>query len=160
MERQTEISVLRIPADGSDPCVVNLPLCKNNGNVDSGTMGIEATLKQVPDLRQYEDSINLKHCHLFTDQNEIYYIYKCISETEKKLLENRHLRFYEYTQVYGDAFIFKRSSSDGGKSLSGKTTIFDNMDEFASDFISGGKARSEASEMAEWSRDIRTNQSK
>ena len=147
------IEILRIPAEGPlETVTVGLGRALDNGsqNVDRDTVDQEAWLGHVPDLNDYEDTINLDHRRLL-DYDGKYYMYKCDSPTSARLPENEHFkdvdpRSLEPRSLYGDVFVFKVS---GARKIRGLwKAVFVDIEPFALSFCERGFAYDIARKMA------------
>lgn len=120
--RDPEVQVLRIPADGSAPCVRTVRAgtynYKDSKAITATTEKLESDLGCVPDLRQFGNYFNLRYRDLFDRNLDVnnpdpshcggrYYIYKCIDGAKAKLPEINNFRDLKDARVYGDAFVFK-----------------------------------------------------
>ena len=163
-----DAQVLRIPASGSklkillvDTVTEDKTECKT---IDARTTILEDRLGHTPDLYFFHERgmIDLEYLSLFDKEpwvlgsaasklfgpNDLYYIYKCVTETPARLPRNSHLEKFEEGRAYGDAFVFKVRYL---KEFHGEEkAVFGSMNWFLEDFKQRGDAVEMLKEMARW----------
>ena len=133
-------------------------------NIDARTVKLEHWLGHTPNLQWFhtEGRIDLKYLSLFDRDpcahgstaskafkpGDLYYIYKCVTETPAKLPVNTHLDRFKEARAYGDAFIFKVIVEDDFDQKD--KADFDSMGGFLEDFGKGGSAFEILALMARW----------
>lgn len=163
-----EVQVLRIPANGSKPEIFTVHTITDDKtdceSIDARTIGLEDELGHTPDLELFHRSemIDLDYLSLFNRDpsspgsagsqrsigTQLYYIYKCVTETPAKLPENKRLKKFKKGRNYGDAFVFKVRYVDDFHGES--KAVFGSMHGFLRSFEREGGAVQTLKAMAKW----------
>ena len=163
-----EVQVLRIPADGTQLEILTVNTVTDDKTecktIDARTTVLEDRLGHTPDLGYFHErrKIDLEYLSLFDRDpcspgsatsepfkpNDLYYIYKCVTETPAKLPRNKYLKRFKEARAYGDAFVFKVLIVDD---FDGKDKAdFASMDGFLRSLKRRGRAAKILKAMARW----------